>query len=216
MDDNIKDICIFSIIGKSSVGKDSILDKLMNLKINVNKIVPFTTRLPRDNETNGYDYIFVDNKYFKDMIDNNLFLDYKKYRVFNNNEYINTYYGYPKPNKKYNIMITPYETYNNLRHNYEYKVIPIYILLDDQKLLYRMITRENQNEVPNYKEMIRRYFSDKEMYPNIDQVIRMHSIEDYGFYVFNDDLEITTRKIYDYITNYIKEDSNKWIVANKT
>ena len=54
---------IFYLMGKSSSGKDTIYNKLLqNKKLNLQKIVLYTTRPIRAGEENGIHYYYVDEK----------------------------------------------------------------------------------------------------------------------------------------------------------
>jgi guanylate kinase len=52
--------------GPSGVGKDSILDKMRELKRPFHYTVTATTRLPRQGEIDGVDYYFVTRKWFEE------------------------------------------------------------------------------------------------------------------------------------------------------
>ena len=70
--------------GKTTLVKE--ISKRNNFQISISH----TTRKPRLNETDGKDYFFVSKTQFKNLIDENKFLEYAK--VFNN------YYGSSKDN----------------------------------------------------------------------------------------------------------------------
>lgn len=67
------------LMGKSGAGKDAILRQLQ--KQGFHKIPTVTTRPPRSGEVNGVDYIFTDEKTFRECIDDNLFAEYRRYHV---------------------------------------------------------------------------------------------------------------------------------------
>lgn len=69
---------IVVLIGASGSGKSSI-EKILADKYGYEKITSYTTRSPRNGETNGIDYNFIDNKTFVDMINSNLFAEYDEY-----------------------------------------------------------------------------------------------------------------------------------------
>lgn len=64
------------IEGSSGVGKSTIMDKLMEGNKEIKKIVSYTSRPKRENETDGKDYYFVTPQKFEDMIKNNEFLEH--------------------------------------------------------------------------------------------------------------------------------------------
>src|SRR6056297_4332674 len=76
---------LFVISGLSGAGKDSIIDGLKKSGLDYEKIVTTTTRAKRKAEVDGKDYWFVNEEKFKDMIEDNDFLEWAK--VYGN------YYG---------------------------------------------------------------------------------------------------------------------------
>lgn len=74
--------------GPSGCGKDTVLAELFKLKIGLVQSVSMTTRKPREEEKNGVDYLFVDEEYFLNAINNDRMLEYAKYGI--------NYYGTPK------------------------------------------------------------------------------------------------------------------------
>jgi len=154
---------IFCFIGKSSSGKDTIFSIVSKDLININKIVPFTTRPIREGETNGKEYYFVNEEEFKKMINNNLVIEFRKYNTIHG---IWIYFTASKnidlENNNY-MIINTLEGYNNLKNYYgEDIVIPIYIEVENGVRLTRALEREKMQEFPKYEEMCRRFLKDQE------------------------------------------------------
>ena len=77
------------ISGPSGVGKGAIISNLFkNEKLNIAYSVSYTTRKPRNNEINGINYFFIDERKFLAMIKNNEFIEFTNF--------INNYYGTSK------------------------------------------------------------------------------------------------------------------------
>lgn len=76
------------ISGPSGVGKGTVLHDLMNTQKNLVYSVSVTTRKQRPGEIEGVSYFFKDHDEFKEMIEEDKFLEYAK--VHDN------YYGTPK------------------------------------------------------------------------------------------------------------------------
>ena len=74
--------------GPSGSGKDTVLAELFKLDSCLVQSVSMTTRKPRDTETDGVDYIFVDEECFNAAVNDGKMLEYAKYG--------NNYYGTPK------------------------------------------------------------------------------------------------------------------------
>ena len=83
---------IIVISSPSGAGKSSICKQLLEDDPKLNISISDTTRLPRDNETNGLDYNFIEINEFKSRIKNNEYIEYAN--VFGN------YYGSRHKNVK--------------------------------------------------------------------------------------------------------------------
>lgn len=159
------DQSIVCIIGAGGTGKDTIKKYLLEKNSNYKVLLPVTTRPMRDNEEDGVDYMFTDNKTFDTMIKDNILLEHRKYEVFNDDNDV-WYYGFmkPSPNSKVNIVVCPLEAYISIKSHAllkSFSIIPFYIYLKPSVRLERMIKRENENSNPNYKELARRFFADE-------------------------------------------------------
>lgn len=67
------------ISGPSGVGKDTIINKLINKHHKLKLSVSSTTRTPRQGEVHGKDYYFIREEKFLEMVSNSEFLEYAKY-----------------------------------------------------------------------------------------------------------------------------------------
>lgn len=65
--------------GPSGVGKDTVLDVVLNKNKDLQKSISLTTRNIRENETDGKDYYFISVPEFERMIANGEVLEYAKY-----------------------------------------------------------------------------------------------------------------------------------------
>jgi guanylate kinase len=81
--ENIETKRILIVISSpSGAGKTSVCKKLLELDSELRPSISVTTRKPRNNETNGIDYIFISKEDFDKKISNGEFLEYAN--VFNN------------------------------------------------------------------------------------------------------------------------------------
>lgn len=152
---------IFCLLGKSSSGKDTIKNLLLELFDKFSFCIPITTRPMRKNEQNGNEYIFTDKNTFIKMINEDKLLEHRKYNVKINGEADIWYYGNIKPTEKYSLMIGTLEVYKSIKDINDYVVVPIYIELTDEIRLYRSIQRELENDNPNFEELARRFIADQ-------------------------------------------------------
>lgn len=76
------------VSGPSGCGKGTICNRLLQRNKGFVFSVSATTRKPRNGEKEGANYFFIDDKKFKNMVENNEFIEHAK--VHNN------YYGTPK------------------------------------------------------------------------------------------------------------------------
>ena len=96
-----KDGIIVVLSSPSGAGKTTLVKKIAQ-KNNFKISISYTTRKPRTNEVNGNDYFFISADEFKNLINNQEFLEYAK--VFQN------YYGssknqvFEKLNKGENVI----------------------------------------------------------------------------------------------------------------
>ncbi len=67
---------LYIISAPSGAGKSTLCSMLINKYPAVRYSISYTTRAPRGNEVNGREYFFIDKDTFKQMIDNNDFLEW--------------------------------------------------------------------------------------------------------------------------------------------
>lgn len=158
---------IIYIIGKSSVGKDTIY-QILKKKMNLKTYVMYTTRPIRTGEKNGIDYYYLKQEEIEKYI-NEIDSKVMEYRTYN------TVYGpwtyatiMDKQFESDNdlLMEGTLESYNAVRMYFEndkkINVIPIYIEVDDGIRLERALKREKEQENPKYEELCRRFLADSQ------------------------------------------------------
>ncbi|MFQ5514527.1 MAG: guanylate kinase [Myxococcota bacterium] len=70
----------FVVSGPSGVGKSSLLRRVLEHDPAVRFSVSHTTRAPREGEQDGRDYVFVDEKRFRELVDEDAFLEWAEYQ----------------------------------------------------------------------------------------------------------------------------------------
>ena len=79
---------LFVISGASGVGKSTVLSRVMAARNDLTFSVSATTRAPRPGERDGVHYYFVSHETFREMIDEDAFVEY--------DDHMNNFYGTPK------------------------------------------------------------------------------------------------------------------------
>lgn len=69
---------LYILTGPSGVGKTTVANRLLDQVPNLTKLVTYTTREPRAEETNGVHYNFVDEPAFTKMIEQNELFEWAK------------------------------------------------------------------------------------------------------------------------------------------
>ena len=176
----------------SGAGKTTLVNEISK-RNNFQISISHTTRKPRLNETEGKDYYFVSDTEFKNLIDEDKFLEYAK--VFQN------YYGsskdvvFKKLNNAENVIfdIDWQGTQQIKSQKLKYKIITIFILPPSRDELYNRLLNRDRNDEKIAKERMTQFNEDV-----------LHW-KDYDFVVINDDLENCYKKI----IKFIKSTDNK-------
>ena len=151
---------IFYIMGKSASGKDSVYKKLLSIDESLNKVNIYTTRPKRENENEGVEYRFIDEKFLDDKKD--IIIEKRVYHtVFGDWYYATLDDGSIKDDKNY-LMIGTLESYESLKRYYgEEKVFPIFLEVDNEERKKRAIEREKSNDKKSIEEVKRRFEADE-------------------------------------------------------
>ena len=75
------------LTGPSGVGKGTVVKEILGKDKNISLSISATTRTPREGEKEGENYFFLNEKKFKEMIEQNLFLEWA--------QFAGNYYGTP-------------------------------------------------------------------------------------------------------------------------
>lgn len=154
---------IFCLMGKSASGKDTVYKELLTDKdLKLKKIVPYTTRPIRENESNGVQYYFTDLDGMKELEATGKVIESRAYNTVHGIWYYFTVDDHQIDLTKGNYIIigTP-ENFSKLCDYFGSDVVvPIYIELDDGVRLERALSRERMQDNPKYEEMCRRFLAD--------------------------------------------------------
>ena len=181
----------------SGAGKTTLV-KLLSEKNKYKISISHTTRKPRLNEKNGIDYFFVEKKKFKEMINNNEFLEYAE--VFNN------YYGTTNKNVFLNLdkginMVFDIDwqgTEKIVSKQLNYKLISFFILPPSRDELLNRLSNRDMKDKLIVEERMKQF--DKDI---------LHW-RDYDYVVVNDNLKNCYKKIISFIDSEINNKKNEY------
>ena len=154
---------IFCVMGKSATGKDTIYQKLLQEnKLNLKRIIPYTTRPIREGEVEGREYHFCSEADVQRLEQDGRIVELRAYdTVYGIWKYFTVDDGNIQLEKENYLLIGTLEAYTKIRDYFGAdKVLPIYIEVEDGERLLRAITREKSQDVPKYEEMCRRFLAD--------------------------------------------------------
>lgn len=155
---------LFCVMGKSSSGKDSIYQKLIvQESLQLNQIVPYTTRPMREGEISGESYFFCTEEQVSGMERDNRIIELRAYHTVHGIwKYFTADDGQIQLEKGNYILIGTLETYEKIRAFFGADhVIPIYIEVEDTERLQRALDREKKQRIPKLEEMCRRFLADQ-------------------------------------------------------
>lgn len=158
-------IIILCILGKTSSGKTSIVNKLISEQ-NMNPIITYTTRPMRDNEKQDSTYHFISEKDFKQKINDKFFAEYKTYNTKSGVWYYGTALkDLEKADDKTVIVLTP-GGYRDIVNKLQNKPVSIYIYANNLTIKKRLIKRGDDP-----KEAERRLQHDNEDFKGIENEV---------------------------------------------
>ena len=166
---------IFIFSSPSGAGKTTLVE-LVSQKKNFITSISHTTRKPRSNEVNGKDYHFVDHKRFKDLIEQDEFLEYAK--VFNN------YYGTSKKpviqnlsNGKNVLFDIDWQGSKQIKsQSLNFNIFSFFVLPPSKEVLFERLSNRDMKDKLIASERMKEFYKDTK-----------HWV-DYDYVVINDDL----------------------------
>ena len=155
---------IYCMMGKSSSGKDTLHQKVLERLPQIHRVVPYTTRPIREGEQDGVEYHFVDDKQLAELETDGKIVELRAYNTVHGIwKYFTVDDGQIDLEQGDYLLIGTLETYEKIREYYGAEhLVPIYIEVEDGERLARALERERRQAVPKYKEMCRRFLADEE------------------------------------------------------
>ena len=155
---------IYCMMGKSSSGKDTLYQKVLERLPQIHRVVPYTTRPIREGEQDGVEYHFVDDKQLAELETDGKIVELRAYNTVHGIwKYFTVDDGQIDLEQGDYLLIGTLETFEKIREYYGAEhLVPIYIEVEDGERLARALERERRQAVPKYKEMCRRFLADEE------------------------------------------------------
>ena len=155
---------IYCMMGKSSSGKDTLYQKVLERLPQIHRVVPYTTRPIREGEQDGVEYHFVDDKQLAELETDGKIVELRAYNTVHGIwKYFTVDDGQIDLEQGDYLLTGTLETYEKIREYYGAEhLVPIYIEVEDGERLARALERERRQAVPKYKEMCRRFLADEE------------------------------------------------------
>lgn len=184
---------IFYIMGKSGVGKTTIMNmlrddmregflyKASNYKFK--SLIQHTTRPKRDEDIDGETYIFSTEEDFIRDFKKDIVVEWKSYDTVKGKWiYYTTIDSIDLNNFSYIGTGNPYSFYKLQKHFGE-KIIPIMITLDDNIRFFRLLDREKESRNMDMLEFCRRFMADNDdfCYEKIKELVSPRYIELHSF-----------------------------------
>ena len=156
---------IICLMGKSAAGKDTIFKELMSdQKLDLTRIVPYTTRPVREGEQDGVEYFFTEEAAFRQLQEDGKVIESRAYHTCHGLwRYFTVNDRQLQDERRNYIIIGTLEAYRNLQDYFgKERMLPIMVELEDGTRLQRALDRERGQECPKYEEMCRRFLADSE------------------------------------------------------
>lgn len=156
---------VLILIGKTSSGKTSIVNKLISLH-NFKKIVTFTSRPKRKGEKDGIDYHFISKEDFKQKVDEGFFAEWKSYMTVEGVWYYGTALEDLENAENNSVIILTPDGFREVKDKLEDRIISIYIYANNPTIKKRLESRGD-----NKDEAKRRLEHDNEDFKGIENEV---------------------------------------------
>ena len=155
---------IFYLMGKSSSGKDTIFKELQKRMPFLHTVTIYTTRPMRENERDGEEYFFVDDKVLDAFQKENRVIELREYHTVHGIwKYFTADDGKIRLEDQDYLMIGTLESFEKMCGYFgKGQIVPVYVEVEDGERLFRALSRERMQEKPKYAEMCRRFLADTE------------------------------------------------------
>ena len=169
------------ITGPSGVGKGTVVKEILGKDKNIWLSISATTRKPRQGEKEGENYYFLNQEKFKEMIEQNLFLEWA--------QFAGNYYGTPlssvneKIKKGFTVLLEiEVEGAKQIKEKFPNSLSIFLLPPDKAELEKRIRNRGTENEEAIKKRLSRANYE-------------ISASNQFDFALINNDVDDTTKKI---------------------
>lgn len=166
---------IFVVVGKSGVGKDTIINNYLKNNDNITKVTQYTTRPMRADEVNGKEYNFISNEEFDILLSENKFCCVEKYQVANGATW--KYAVKIEDLKKYDNCILTCNPKSIVKLNLLFNWCELTVIEIKAELIKRVeryLKRDNYT-MENVNELVRRFIKDEEDFINVMPKVKIEN-----------------------------------------
>ena len=166
---------IFVVVGKSGVGKDTIINNYLKKNDNITKVTQYTTRPMRLDEVNGKEYNFISDEEFDILLSENKFCCVEKYQVANG---VTWKYAVKIDDlKKYDNCILTCNPKSIVKLNLLFNWCELTVIEIKAELIKRVeryLKRDNYT-MENVNELVRRFIKDEEDFINVMPKVKIEN-----------------------------------------
>lgn len=156
---------LYCLLGKSCAGKDTVFARLMAEEtLALRSVVTYTTRPMRAGEVDGREYHFASTEDFARMKISGRMIESRTYHTVQGDwHYFTMDDGQVDFAAGDYLLIGTLESYAALRDYYgAERVVGLYLTIDGEERLLRLIGREKAQSAPDWREVCRRFLADEE------------------------------------------------------
>jgi guanylate kinase len=174
---------LFVIAAPSGSGKTSIVQAILKKNKDMIFSVSATTRMKRDNETEGKDYFFLSREEFFNKISQGEFVEYEK--LFDDNYYgtLKSFIDNKISNNKNIIFDVDVKGALSFKEIYDDKVVLIFIKPPDKSALKQRLIHRASEDLKQIQKRIERFDSE------------IAEINEFDYIVENDNLIAAIKKV---------------------
>ena len=150
---------VIALIGEAGSGKDTLMHKLVEANPQLNEVLSYTPRPPREGEVNGVNYHFITGEEFGELVVSG--------KMFEASCFNDWFYGTGVDSlkeNKLNIGVFNPEGIESMLQHSNVNLTVIRVWASDKNRLLRQLNRE---ENPDVDEIIRRFKADREDFDNL-------------------------------------------------